>query len=98
MSYVGYLLIQLLEIYTFIIIAAVIISWLIAFNVMSPSHPVTQKIMVLLAKLTDPVMRPVQRVIPSIGGIDLSPIIVIFAIMLLQRIIFQLLVAPGMAI
>lgn len=98
MSYVGYLLIQLLEIYTFIIIAAVIISWLIAFNVMSPSHPLTQKIMVFLAKLTDPVMRPVQRIIPSIGGIDLSPIIVIFAIMLLQRIIFQLFVAPGMAI
>lgn len=98
MSLVGMILYQILEIYVFIIIAAVIVSWLITFNVLSLSHPATKRLLVILGKLTDPVMRPVQRYVPSIGGIDITPIIVIFGIMLLQNLIIRILVAPGYAL
>jgi len=98
MSYLGFLLYQALEIYSFIIIATIIISWLIAFNVLSMTHDITRKLISILGRLTDPVLRPVQRVVPSIGGIDLSPIIVIFGIMLLQRIVYQVFILPSMAI
>jgi YggT family protein len=77
MAFIGYILVQALEIYSFIIIATIIASWLVVFGVLSPAHPITQKIMRVLSRLTEPVLRPIQRIVPSIGGIDLSPIIVI---------------------
>lgn len=90
MVILGQLLISIIEIYTFIIIATVIVSWLLAFNVLSASHPTTRKLLSLLARLTDPVMRPIQKYIPSIGGIDVSPIIVIFGLMILQNLITRI--------
>jgi len=87
MVILGQLLIFLIEIYTFIIIASVIVSWLLAFNVLSADHPATRNLLSLLGRATDPVMRPVQKYIPSIGGIDISPIIVIFGLMILQGFI-----------
>ena len=95
MALLGSLLIFLLEIYTFIIIAAVIVSWLIAFDVLSLSNPTTRRLLSALGRLTDPVFKPVQRFIPSIGGIDISPIIVIFGLMFLKRLVFELLIAPS---
>ena len=90
MMILGQILYMAIEIYIFIIIAAVIISWLIAFNVISIDHPITRKILRFLGRATDPVMKPVQRFIPSIGGIDLSPIIVIFGLMFLQSVVIRL--------
>lgn len=93
MALLGSLLIFLLDIYTFIIIAAVIVSWLIAFDVLSMSNPKTRNLLSLLGRLTDPVFRPIQRFIPSIGGIDITPIIVLFGLMFLKNIIFKLFIA-----
>jgi len=87
MVLIGTILIWALQVYTFIIIAQVIISWLIAFGVLNMSNPQAARLVEGLAKLTDPVMEPVRRYIPSIGGIDISPIIVIFGIMLLERLV-----------
>ena len=94
MSILGELLLLLIEIYIFIIIISVIVSWLVAFNVMSPDNSTTRNLLSLLGRLTDPVMKPVQRYIPSIGGIDISPIIVIFGLMLLQRVIASIFFTP----
>jgi len=90
MVILGQLILFLIDLYIFVIIAAVIVSWLLAFNVISPTHPQTQNLLKLLARLTDPVLRPVQKYVPSIGGIDLSPIIVIFALTLLKSLIVRL--------
>ena len=90
MDMLGFLLIKGLEIYSFIIILSVIISWLTAFNVVNPSHPATRNLLGLLARLTDPVMEPVRRFVPPIGGIDITPLIVIIAIELLKHFVFQL--------
>jgi len=94
MGLFAYLIYMAIEIYIFIIIAGVIVSWLIAFNVISMQHPVTKKLISLLGRLTDPVMRPVQKYIPSIGGIDISPIIVLFGLMFLQGAVVKLLTGP----
>jgi YggT family protein len=98
MTLLGQFIYYLLDIYIFIIIATVIVSWLIAFNVISMGNPTARRLVDLLGKMTDPVMRSVQRYIPSIGGIDISPIIIIFAIMFLQRLVVQFLIYPGMAV
>lgn len=77
----------LLDIYLWIIIAYVIMSWLVAFGVVNTSNPNARKITELLARLTDPVIKPIQKAIPPIAGIDLSPIIVIIGIQVLKKIV-----------
>lgn len=87
MYLIGQLLILALQIYTFIIIAQVVISWLIAFGVINTANPQARRLVAGLEKLTEPVMEPIRRFIPPIGGIDITPIIVIFGIMILERVI-----------
>lgn len=94
MTIFGELLYFLLEVYVFIIIAGVIVSWLLAFGVLNLSNPQAANLVRLLNKAIDPVMRPVQKFVPSLGGIDISPIIVIFGIMLLQRLVVEILIRP----
>lgn len=87
MAVIGQILILLLNIFTFLIIAQVVISWMIAFGVINTANPQAARLVDGLTRLTDPVMQPVRRFVPPIGGIDITPIIVIFAIMLLERVI-----------
>ncbi len=90
MSIIGQLLIFLLDVYFYIIIASVIISWLIAFEVLNVKNPQAQNLINLLNKLTEPVYRPLRKFIPPLGGIDITPIIVIFGIFLLQNLIARM--------
>ena len=78
------LLIEVLEIYKWIVIAAVIVSWLTAFNVINERNNFVRTVLRILITLTDPVFRQIRRVIPPIGGLDLSPIIVFVIIWFLQ--------------
>ncbi|MBU6234519.1 MAG: YggT family protein [Alphaproteobacteria bacterium] len=84
---IGQLLLLAIDIYTFIIIAQVVISWLVAFGVLNLANPQATRLMDALDKATDPVMKPIRRFIPPLGGIDITPIIVIFGLMLLQRVV-----------
>ena len=96
MQIIGEFLILALDIYTFIILAMIISSWLIAFGVLDARHPYTEKALRFLKEATDPVMEPIRKAIPSIGGIDISPIIVIFGITFLQRLIASVFIYQGM--
>ena len=78
------LLIEILEIYKWIVIAAVIVSWLTAFNVINVHNNFVRTLLRILLALTEPVFRLVRRVIPPIGGLDISPIIVFLVIWFLQ--------------
>ncbi|HVW73605.1 MAG TPA: YggT family protein [Rhizomicrobium sp.] len=78
------LLIEVLEIYKWIVIAAVIVSWLTAFNVINQYNNFVRTVLRILIALTDPVFRQIRRVIPPIGGLDLSPIVVFVIIWFLQ--------------
>ncbi|HEX4273621.1 MAG TPA: YggT family protein [Rhizomicrobium sp.] len=78
------LLIEILEIYKWIVILAVIVSWLTAFNVINVHNNFVRTMLRVLLALTEPVFRPIRKVIPPVGGLDLSPIIVFVIIWFLQ--------------
>jgi YggT family protein len=74
-----------LDLYTYVIIAAVIMSWLTGFGVINTYNPAARTIMRALHALTEPVFGPIRRMIPSMGGLDLSPMIALLLIIFLQR-------------
>lgn len=82
----------LVSLYTFIIILHVAVSWLIVFKVLNAENPQARNLIDLLKKATDPVMGPVQKYVPPIGGIDITPIVVIIGLQILESIIVRLLV------
>ena len=90
MDIIAFILTKLLYIYMWILIAFVVVSWLVAFNVLDARNPKGRQIMELLQKLTDPVLKPIQRAVPPIAGIDLSPFIAFIAIELLIGLIWRL--------
>src|SRR5476649_1346087 len=84
MNPIAELLIQILEFYKWVVILAVIVSWLTAFNVINVHNNFVRTMLRILLAVTEPVFRPVRRVLPPIGGLDLSPIVVFVIIWFLQ--------------
>jgi len=80
-----FLLLQILDIYWWIIIAAVISSWLVGFGIINAYNPIARTILRTLHALTEPVFGPVRRVIPALGGLDLSPLIVLLLLTFLRN-------------
>jgi YggT family protein len=78
------LLLYLIEIYSWVVIAAVIVSWLIAFRVINVSNQFVRSIVSFLYAITEPLFRLIRRVVPSFGGIDVSPIIVLIGLWFLR--------------
>ena len=78
------LLEYLLDLYWWVVVIAVIVSWLIAFNVINLHNNFVRQMVRALDALTEPVFRQIRRVVPPVGGLDLSPIIVLIAIWFLQ--------------
>ena len=76
-----------LELYKYIIIASAVMSWLIAFNVVNIRNDFVRSIWNTLVAMTDPVLRPIRRFMPNTGGIDISPVILFLAIILIEDII-----------
>lgn len=76
-----------LTLYVYVLIAAAILSWLVAFNVVNPRHPFVNAIGEFLYRITEPVLRPIRNRLPNMGGIDISPIIVILAIFFIQSVV-----------
>ena len=81
------------DIYTVIIILQIAISWLVVFEVINTGNPQAQRLMTLLEKATDPVYKPLRKYVPPIGGIDITPIIVLLGLGFLRSLIIGLLVA-----
>ncbi len=80
-----------LDIYVWIIIASAAVSWLIAFDVINVRNEQAANLVALLNRLTEPVYKPLRKYIPPLGGVDVTPIVVIFLIFLLKTIIIRLL-------
>lgn len=74
------LLMLILDLYYWVVIIAVIVSWLIAFNVINTYNNFVRRLVMTIGALTEPVFRQVRRVIPPFGGLDLSPLIVLVGI------------------
>lgn len=77
----------ILDLYVWLLIASAILSWLIAFNVVNTRNQFVATVADFLYRITEPVLRPIRSAIPDLGGLDISPIILILIIMLIQRVI-----------
>ena len=81
------ILIMLLNVLWWIIIIQVILSWLFVFNVLNASSQGVRAFAGALEKITAPIYRPIRKILPDFGGIDFSPVVVLLAIMVLQRLL-----------
>ena len=77
----------LITLYVYIIIAGAVMSWLIAFNVINPYNQFVRSIWQGLNALTEPVLRPIRRRMPDLGGIDISPLVLILILFFIQSVV-----------
>jgi YggT family protein len=78
----------ILDLYYWVLMFWIILSWLMAFGVINKFNPVVAKASEVLYKLTEPVLRKIRRHMPDLGGVDLSPIILIFGIWFIKKVLF----------
>jgi len=88
-----YLVLQILKIYTYVVIANVVISWLIAFNILNTSNRFVYSILEFTYRLTDPFLNRIRRFLPNLGAFDISPIILLLLIWFIE-VCMKLYVAP----
>jgi YggT family protein len=79
------LVIVVLDLYTYVIIAAVVVSWLVGFGVINTYNQIARIVVRTLHALTEPVFAPIRRILPPMGGLDLSPLIALLLIFFIQR-------------
>ena len=78
---------SLITLYIYIIIASAIMSWLIAFNVINPYNQFVRSLWQALNAVTEPALRPIRRFMPDLGGIDISPVVLILLCGFLQVVV-----------
>jgi YggT family protein len=96
MSVVLELILMILDIYWWVVIASAIMSWLVFFNVLNTRNQIIHQIGIMLYRLTEPALRPIRRVVPNLGGVDISPIILLLAIWFVQRLIVKYALTPAL--
>ena len=79
----------ILDIYWWVVLAMIILSWLISFNVVNTRNQFVDQVWRVLLALTDPVLRPIRRVMPKFSGIDVSPIVLFIIIFAIQQVIVR---------
>jgi YggT family protein len=84
------LILTVIDLYIWVVIIAVIMSWLTQFNVVNMSNRFVYTVMSILYRLTEPVLAPIRRILPSLGGLDLSPLVLILGLVLLQDVLTRL--------
>ena len=83
------ILLLLLDVAWFIVIAHIIMSWLINFNVLNRNQPLVWQIWTGLERLLEPIYRPIRNILPNLGGLDLSPIVLIIALYALRVVLMN---------
>jgi YggT family protein len=76
-----------LQLYIYLLIASAVLSWLIAFNVVNTRNQVVAAVGEFLYRITEPALRPIRSLMPNLGGIDISPVILILLIILIENVI-----------
>ena len=78
-------LLTILEWYSYLVIAMAVISWLVAFDVINFRNDLVRSIWRFLEAVTEPVLRPIRRILPNLGGIDISPVILLLIILFIEN-------------
>lgn len=76
-----------ITLYVYIVIAGAVMSWLIAFNVVNAYSPFVRALWQALNAMTEPLLRPIRRVLPDLGGIDISPLVLILTCFFIQSVV-----------
>ena len=82
------IILLILDLYRWVLIAMIIMSWLISFNVINTRNAFVEGLWRVLNQLTEPVLRPIRRILPNMSGLDLSPIVAFIAIFFIQQVIY----------
>ncbi len=88
-----YLALQILKLYSYVVIINVIVSWLIAFNILNTQNRFVYSILELSYRLTDPILNKIRRFLPNLGSLDISPIILLLLIWFIEMCM-KLYIAP----
>lgn len=80
-----------IDIYIWVVIISAILSWLVAFNVVNTTNRLVYTVGDFLYRITEPALRPIRRIVPNLGGIDISPIILILVLYFIQLVLGQIL-------
>ena len=80
---------KVIDIYTWIVIAGAIMSWLVAFGVVNVRNQFIRIIVDLLYRLTEPVLRPIRRLLPNLGGVDISPVVLLLGLFFVRSLLWE---------
>jgi YggT family protein len=81
-----------ISLYIWVLIISAVLSWLVAFNVVNTHNRFVYQVMDFLYRVTEPALRPIRRVLPNLGGVDISPIVLILLLYFLRNLLFEYLV------
>lgn len=83
-------LLAAIQIYRWVVIAAIVMSWLVQFNIVNRHNNVVRTIGEVLYRVTEPVLRPIRRFVPNLGGIDISPIVLFLILLFFEVLLIRL--------
>jgi YggT family protein len=83
-----YLVLQILKLYSYVVIANVVISWLVAFNVLNTQNRFVYSILEMTYRLTDPILNRIRRFLPNLGSLDISPVILLVLIWFIEMCMY----------
>jgi YggT family protein len=96
MAAIAYIFNTVIDLYVFVIFAMVIMSWLLSFNVVNRHNQFVDMIWRTVTSLTEPLLRPIRNMLPAMGGLDLSPIVLLIALKALQIGVNTYIFAPAL--
>jgi YggT family protein len=79
----------IITLYVYVLIASAILSWLVAFNIVNMRNPFVAQVGEFLYRITEPALRPIRRILPNLGGIDVSPIILILLLFFVRNLVLE---------
>lgn len=87
---------MVLQILIWIIVIQVVLSWLIAFNIINAQSPFVRSMLHGIERLLEPLLRPIRRILPDLGGLDFSPLVLILLLIAIQRLLPAILIDTGL--
>jgi len=87
---------MVLQILIWIIVIQVVLSWLIAFNIINSQSPFVRSMLNGIERLLEPLLRPIRRILPDLGGLDFSPMVLILLLIAIQRLLPAILIDTGL--
>ena len=91
-------IVLVIDLYIWVVIAGAILSWLIAFNVVNTQNRFVYSVADMLYRLTEPALRPIRSILPNLGGIDISPVILILFLLFIRDVVLLGWILPAVAL